>query len=142
MAGINKALYDDWYGEKFDDVHTSKVGAYTFNKIDRSVGSKSFGYVAWYNQTGSSDYISFKGNLNWIGLVALMNSAILRSEGGHGIKINTKQWPEPPTKKSLAGLLGVFSVVDAVSGFFFFHLFFYINAHCNESDHVREGESP
>ena len=119
IAGINKALYDGWYGEKVGPVHSSKVGAYSFNAIDRSTASKRFDYVAWYNQTGSSNYVSTGGHLNWIGLVALMNNAILKSESGHGIEMTTKQWPKPPTKKSLAGFLGMFSIVDAVSGFFF-----------------------
>lgn len=119
VASVNSLLYKGWFGVRFGNVvNTAKVAAYTFNEVDHSRGK--FDYVAWYNATGSSAYLSFKGSKNWQSLVNLMNSAFMKSSSQerHGIKMSVMPWPSPPTKASL-NPLSVFSVVDLVAGIFF-----------------------
>jgi ABC-type multidrug transport system ATPase subunit len=117
-ASIDKLLYDEWYGTKFGKVHTSKFTAYNFDYIDREKAQVK--YTAWYNATGSSAFLSFKGQLNWPAIVSLMNNAIVKSflSDGHGIQMTTLAWPQPTTAASL-NPLSTFSIVDVVGGLFF-----------------------
>ncbi len=118
VNSIDTLLYNEWYGSKFGKVHASKFTAYNFDYVDRQ--KAQIKYTAWYNATGSSGFLSFKGQLNWPSIVSLMNNAILKSllPGNHGIKMTTLPWPQPTTAARL-NPLSTFSIVDGVGGLFF-----------------------